>query len=367
MAEEIAEAVQIIRVAYDGIEIAMKVGSGGIKSMQKALSFLKGMLDYEKTLGKTSMRKLLQRGGDLQVFQFDVKDMKQVEKRLAKYGVLYSVLPDLGRTDGLREIIFHSEAAPRVNLIAQRISHSRLTTIDEYLKDGDKEQLSKLMKFLENQKEATPISSEEKRVNENLDGLIEKVGLFASGKQSISVEQVKENFSIDNTEAENVIKQLETIGFLGKKDESGMHKVMMDKDAFINRVRGYQELADRMRVIAASKDSSLSDVTISKTLIKDENDHAVKTRIPGTYGDNARYIWLKKENIMEIHNGKTMLTFLDTRKDYKIYDEDNRVVETKTGENLYSHYDRVESSVRERYEKVKAQQTKAPSQKPKRR
>ena len=29
MAEEIQEAVQIIRVAYDGIEIAMKVGSGG--------------------------------------------------------------------------------------------------------------------------------------------------------------------------------------------------------------------------------------------------------------------------------------------------------------------------------------------------
>ena len=36
MAEEIQEAVQIIRVAYDGIEIAMKVGSGGIAAMQKA-------------------------------------------------------------------------------------------------------------------------------------------------------------------------------------------------------------------------------------------------------------------------------------------------------------------------------------------
>ena len=35
MAEEIQEAVQIIRVAYDGIEIAMKAGSGGIKAMQK--------------------------------------------------------------------------------------------------------------------------------------------------------------------------------------------------------------------------------------------------------------------------------------------------------------------------------------------
>lgn len=44
MAEEIQEAVQIIRVAYDGIEIAMKVGSGGIAAMQKAIDFLKGML-----------------------------------------------------------------------------------------------------------------------------------------------------------------------------------------------------------------------------------------------------------------------------------------------------------------------------------
>ena len=29
MADELAEAVQIIRVAYDGIEIAMKVGRRG--------------------------------------------------------------------------------------------------------------------------------------------------------------------------------------------------------------------------------------------------------------------------------------------------------------------------------------------------
>ena len=73
MAEEIQEAVQIIRVAYDGIEIAMKVGSGGIAAMQKAIDFLKGMLDYEKSLGKTSMRKLILKGGDLQVLQFNTE------------------------------------------------------------------------------------------------------------------------------------------------------------------------------------------------------------------------------------------------------------------------------------------------------
>ena len=58
----------------------MKVGSGGIAAMQKAIDFLKGMLDYEKSLGRTSMRKLLMKGGDLQVLEFATTDMKKVEK-----------------------------------------------------------------------------------------------------------------------------------------------------------------------------------------------------------------------------------------------------------------------------------------------
>lgn len=112
MAEEIQEAVQIIRVAYDGIEIAMKVGSGGIAAMQKAIDFLKGMLDYEKSLGKTSMRKLLLKGGDLQVLQFKTEDMRKVERMAKKYGILYSVLPDCNKTDGMSEVIFHTEGEP---------------------------------------------------------------------------------------------------------------------------------------------------------------------------------------------------------------------------------------------------------------
>ena len=182
-------------------------------------------------------------------------------------------------------------------------------------------------------------------------------------KKAISVDQVKENFSINGEQAESVIKQLETIGVLGKKNEDGTHTVMMDKDAFINRVRGYQDLAERMRAVAASKNANLSDVTISKKLIIEENDHAVKTRVPGTWGEEAKYVWLRKENIMEIHGGKTMLTFLDSTKDYKLYDEQNRVVTTQKGTELYTHYDKVESSVRERYEKVQKQQKKTAQKK----
>lgn len=94
---------------------------------------------------------------------------------------------------------------------------------------------------------------ESDKVNSAIDGLIEKVGMFAMEKKAISVDQVKENFSINGEQAESVIRQLETIGVLGKKNEDGTHTVMMDKDAFINRVRGYQDLAERMRAVAASK------------------------------------------------------------------------------------------------------------------
>ena len=50
MADELAEAVQIIRVAYDGIEIAMKVGSDGIEAMKKVLAVLRGCLIMKKIL-----------------------------------------------------------------------------------------------------------------------------------------------------------------------------------------------------------------------------------------------------------------------------------------------------------------------------
>lgn len=264
----------------------------------------------------------------------------------------------------MSEVIFHTEAVPRVNMMIQKLKFGRIATFDDYLKNGDEKSLGKLMDFLRKQQgNEKSHTVEGDKVNSAIDGLIEKVGMFAMEKQAISVEQVKENFSINGEQAENVIKQLETIGVLGGRSEDGTHKVMMDKEAFTNRIRGYQSLADRMRAISASKNTNLSDVTISKKLIAEENDHAVKTRVPGTWGKDVRYVWLHKENVMDIHNGKTMLTFLDTSKDYKLYDEQNRVVTTKKGDELYTHYDKVESSVRERYEKVQKEQKKTTKKK----
>ena len=351
MAEEIQEAVQIIRVGYDGIEIAMKVCGGTIEGMKKAIDFLIAVMDHEKTMGKTDMRRLLMKGGDLQVFQFPTEDTKKVEKMAKKYGLLYSVLPDINKKDGMSEIIFHTEAVPRVNMMIQKLKSGRIATFDDYLKNGDEKEMDKVLSFLKEQKKGNDSlhTVEAARAGEALDGLIEKVGSYAMEKKSISVEEVKENFSLENEQAEKVVGQLERIGVLSKA-EGGQHKVLMDKEVFLSRMKGYRELAQRMQAVAAAQNPDLTDITITKKLITEENDHAIKTRIPGTWGDNAQYVWINKDKAMEIHDGKTILTFLDRNKEYKIYSADNRVVGTMKGKDLYEgHYDRVSAEVRKRY------------------
>lgn len=350
---EISDAVQIIRVGYDTIEIDMKVGSGSIEMMQKAVNLLIGLLEHEKTMGKTNLKGLLEKGGDIQVLTFADEDLKKFQKLAKKYGILYSVMPDADRKDGITEVLFHSEAAPRLRMICQKLKNGRMFDMDEYLKNGNEEQLNQLLDFLEKEKKGK--KSFHTDVTEPiLDGLIEKVGHYAMEKKAIRVEDIQNDFQMESKQAEDVLHKLKTIGVVSEPDGQGNYPVVMDQESFEKRINRYQELSNRMRQIAAAKNTALTDITITKQLIVAENDHAVKTRVPGMYGSNVGYIWIRKEDIMEIHNGKTLLTYLDKEKDYKIYSEDNRVLYTMKGEDLYAkHYDRVERTVRERYQKVK--------------
>lgn len=350
---EISDAVQIIRVGYDTIEIAMKVGSGSIEMMQKAVNLLIGLLEHEKTMGKTNLKGLLEKGGDIQVLTFADEDLKKFQKLAKKYGILYSVMPDADRRDGITEVLFHSEAAPRLRMICQKLKNGRMFDMDEYLKNGNEEQLNQLLDFLEKEKKGK--KSLHTDVTEPiLDGLIEKVGHYAMEKKAIRVEDIQNDFQMESKQAEDVLHKLKTIGVVSEPDGQGNYPVVMDQESFEKRINRYRELSNRMRQIAAAKNTALTDITITKQLIAAENDHAVKTRVPGMYGSNVGYIWIRKEDIMEIHNGKTLLTYLDKEKDYKIYSEDNRVLYTMKGEDLYAkHYDRVERTVRERYQKVK--------------
>lgn len=360
---EIADAVQIIRVTYDGIEIAMKVGSASIRSMQKALDLIVGMLEHEKAMGKTNLKGLLAKGGDIQVLSFADEDLRKFRKLAKKYGILYSEMPDAGRDDGLTEVMFHSEAAPRMRMMSKKLQDGRVFNMDEYLKSGNEAKLEQLLRYLENEKNGKSPrklhADETVRADNAIDGLIQKIGRYAVEKKSVSVEAVRADLQVGADEAEKAIGQLAKIGVLDRADGTGNYRVIMEREAFDRRISRYQELSSRMRQIAASKNTSLLDITITKKLVAGENERAVKTRVPGMYGQNEGYLWINKADIMEIHNGKTLLTYLDKNKEYKIYSADNRVIRTIKGEELYSgHYDRVEAAVRQRYKAARQQPAK---------
>lgn len=359
MADEISEAVQIIRVTFDSIEVAMKVGSGGLNTIKDLCLFLKGMLDYEKSMGKTSMRKLLMKGGDLQVLQFQESDLKKVKKMAKKYGILYSKLPKIHKDSGMVEIVIHSEAVPRANLIIQKLGTGSLTSIEDYMKNSEQSDLGELLKFFEKQKSGNAQTPSEEAADRAVDGLIEKVGMYAMEKEKVNIDDVREKFSIDEIQAKDILGKLTSMGAVENGESENTYKAVMDKDAFSNRIQGYKQLADRISAIQSYSNPSLTDITISKTLIAEENERAVKTRVPGTWGANVRYLWINKENVLDIHGGKTMLTFLDKEKEYKLYDEQNRVTEKKKGDELYkNHYDPVEMNLRQRAEKQKKAEEK---------
>lgn len=248
-------------------------------------------------------------------------------------------------------------------MMSQKLQDGRVFNMDEYLKSGNEEKLNQLLQYLENEKNGKSPrklhADETVRADSAIDGLIQKVGHYAVEKKSVSVEAVKADLQVGADEAEKVIGQLAKIGVLDRADDAGNYRVIMEREAFDRRISRYQELSNRMRQIAASKNTSLLDITITKKLIAQENDHAVKTRVPGMYGQNEGYIWINKADIMEIHKGKTLLTYLDKNKEYKIYSADNRVIRTIKGEELYSgHYDRVEAAVRQHYRTAKPQPAK---------
>lgn len=110
-------------------------------------------------------------------------------------------------------------------------------------------------------------------------------------------------------------------------------------------------VAERMSYASRSTvpEKAVMDITVSKQLIREENSRAVKTRVPGTWGKDVRYLWINRKNMMEVYGGKSILTSLEKDKNYKLYSADNEVVETKKGSDLYrEHYDAVAEKVRKR-------------------
>lgn len=279
MSDEISQAIQIIRLEFDGLRFGMDVTGGTVKQAKNLAVFIYALLTREKLQGKTSLKKMLSKDGSLQVLKIREEDMKKFKKLAKKYGILYSKLPDINKSDGMTEVLFHTEATPRINTLIEKLGNGSIENLMDYVRNGK-------------------------------DGDFEKV--------------------VDYLKKENILKDTPS-------EVEPERKEQLDR------------YADELKYNAMINDPSRVDITISRKLYEEENLTAIKTRVPNTYGDNVRYLWIDKSDVVSINGGKTFFAYLNKDKEYELVDRDGQIAEKLTGQNLQKqHYDSVDVTVKHR-------------------
>lgn len=279
MSDEISQAIQIIRLEFDGLRFGMDITGGTVKQAKNLAVFIYALLTREKLQGKTSLKKMLSKDGSLQVLKIREEDMKKFKKLAKKYGILYSKLPDINKSDGMTEVLFHTEATPRINTLIEKLGNGSIENLMDYVRNGK-------------------------------DGDFEKV--------------------VDYLKKENILKDTPS-------EVEPERKEQLDR------------YADELKYNAMINDPSRVDITISRKLYEEENLTSIKTRVPNTYGDNVRYLWLDKSDVVSINGGKTFFAYLNKDKEYELVDRDGQVAEKLSGQNLQKqHYDSVDVNVKHR-------------------
>ena len=119
-----AEAAdQVVRMSLNGAEAALKITGSASKEMAKLL--FKALKDLSKqsrkTKGQIRLSNLIKSGKKLEIYQVSDKDLKRFCEQAKKYGMLYTVLKDRNKNDGITEVMVKSEDRAKIDRIFERL------------------------------------------------------------------------------------------------------------------------------------------------------------------------------------------------------------------------------------------------------
>ncbi len=364
---EIQDAAQIIRVSIEGTELILKLGKANWDFVKGVCAVFKKVLDQEKLAGKTSVKQLLKSGGDLQVFKFQTKDLDTVKKLADKYGILYSILPDLNAVDGMSEILFHTQAAPRIQSIMEQIQHSQIESMDDYFTSAEPEELEQVVQEVE-KKSIIPKENEYRTVANE----------FARNPGA-KISDIRSRLNMTWTEIWPILRHMEANG-LARSGKDGTVTMTMDAEqfqSFVNsrqwrewfgkhadqqRDTGQQPSGEKLEEIQRiqkqyRENPKANGITIDRKMVTEETERSIKTRIPYKRDE---YIWLRKSEITWINGNKTIYANLEKEKTYQVLDSENKPVRRVSGRDLYAQsYDPVNRDrVNLEQERIKRRQQK---------
>jgi len=189
--------------------------------------------------------------------------------------------------------------------------------------------------------------------------IIDKYGFSA-----IDILSFKESLSIElkniNAELREVTKRYKSLEGIRKELSTDVESEVIDEcfsiipDKYENdeKRKSFQMEQENMQTLDSdelSEDKKTNDITINVGLIEEtDSKGSIKTRVPGTWGEQIRYLVLEKEAYKKIHDGKTILTSLLADESYNLYDKDDKAVATILGKEIYRYYDETARKIHER-------------------
>ena len=119
-----AEAAdQVVRMSLNGAEAALKITGSGAKEVAKLL--FKALKDLskqsKKTKGQMRLSNLVKSGKKLDIYQVSDANLKRFCEQAKKYGMLYTVLKDRNKNDGITEVMVKAEDKAKIDRIFEKL------------------------------------------------------------------------------------------------------------------------------------------------------------------------------------------------------------------------------------------------------
>lgn len=334
-------SIAVTDMDYDKIDAYLKENQ---LSKQNLAEFLTEHFDY---IPDTAMIEVAKKGSNIDIdtgkdrmIALDTRQLAEINEYAAKIRIQYQ------GTDAFVNIpldmLYADQNLNQLSVIFPSAEQFHVVEEAAYTKQVDGKSQSIMQKPL------ATLTGEELT-----DRAIEQKKIYEERRVALQQQNVKMADLFVNTPYENVERPIEPVQIHTQPSSP-----TLKQEHYVERQPDQSMLQpDRSRSYAAEMGAyqnlgiSDRDITIDESLIFEENDRAIKTRIPKTWGEDIRFLWIPKSELQFIHQNHTILTKLDPNKEYPIYDNNDSVVQHMKGSDLRrNHYDAIDKSVRKRAE-----------------
>ena len=113
-------ADQVMKMMLNGTEVLIKLTGTGAKNAAVLLYSM--ARQQKKTKGSARLESMLRSGKPLKVYTFKADDLPKFKEVAKQYGILYTILKEKDKTDGVFDVMVRAEDESKIARITERFN-----------------------------------------------------------------------------------------------------------------------------------------------------------------------------------------------------------------------------------------------------